>query len=69
MNGSGAGECAAMLGHVLVDGVQKRLDISGTLGIAGQLELTGRIDGYEDHGCQDGDDADDDQDFDESEAF
>jgi len=44
-------------------GIQYGINVADPLGIAGQLELSRRIDGYQDDGGQYSNDADDDQDF------
>jgi len=58
-----------VFGHVLAYGVQDSIDVARTLRIACELELTAGID-RDEHDCgKNGDDADDDKDFDEGEAF
>jgi hypothetical protein len=58
-----------MFGHILSYRVQYGVHVAHALGIAGQLELPGGIDGYQDYRGQYGNDAYDDQYFYQGEAL
>jgi hypothetical protein len=58
-----------VLGHILPHGVQYRVYVAHALGIAGQFELAGGIDGYEHYRRQYGDDAYDYEHFYQGEAI
>jgi hypothetical protein len=58
-----------MFGHILTNGVQDSVYVAHALGIAGQLELAGGIDGNEHYRGQYGDDADDDEHFYQGKTF
>jgi hypothetical protein len=57
-----------MLGYILVDGVEERMDVRGALRVASELELASRIHSDEHDSGEHGQYADDDEHFYEGET-
>jgi hypothetical protein len=58
-----------MFCYILVNRIQESVNITRALRISGQLELARRVNRNQDNGRQNGDNADDHENFDQCETF
>ena len=65
----GGGGIVAMVDIVLGQGIVDLLEVGFTFRVPDRGELTSGVDGHDDYTGQDGDNTDDEEDFEEGEAF